>query len=414
MRRFYVFNAGCVRRGLDAMRVQKYLADNGWEATTRLRRAELIVIATCGVVRANELRSLDAIAKAARRASPSAAIVVSGCLPKINDGAIRELGDFIFVPSGELDRLDEVVHPRIPMCRVETPDSVRDAPQINNYLVARSFCRKSRLYKKMFDAFYMNPTFLSVSVGLGRLVGRVRRLVPGAAAGRIAAYYNIRILSGCRSACAFCATQFATGELRSRSQEEILEDFKRGLDRGYRYFQLISEDTGCYGLDIGTNLPELLRRIFGIEGDYQIIIIDCHPRWLVEFRNELVPVIVENQDRIKEMFVPVQSGSDCILAQMRRDYTVAEIRVVLKEIRERAPGVALRTSLLVGFPGETEEDFDATKQLIQEIDFAEVTVNRYEDRPGTGSSRMNGKVDQEVIECRARFLVERMKCRLLS
>ena len=404
MRRFYVFNAGCIRRGLDTILVKKYLESNGWKITSSPRYADLIVIATCGVVKANEINSLKAIEKAVRTKGPDATVVISGCLPKIHPEEIRKLGDFKFVPSGELQKLDQIVNPSIPLRDIETPDSVREGSPIIDYLIARSFCRKSRLYKKLFAKFGMNNRFLRGSVMVSRAIG----------AAKIVPYYNIKIADGCLSACSFCATRFATGRLRSRPTEEIFEEFMRGLRQGYRFFQLVSEDTGCYGLDIGSSLPNLLEKLLCVEGNYQLIIIDYNPYWLTKQHEELLPILTKYQDKIKELFVSVQSGSDRILRRMRRGYTADEVKTILREINEKAPKIALRTTVLVGFPGETEEDFEATKQLVRDIAFAEVTINRYEDRPNTASARMDNKVDQETIECRAHLLVEELNCRLLS
>jgi tRNA A37 methylthiotransferase MiaB len=414
MKKCYVFSAGCIRRGLDTIHIQKYLQANGWTFTRNMRQADLIIIATCGVVRLNELNSLRAIAKAANKMRNSTQIVVTGCLPKINPVEIRKLGDFIFVPTGELEKLDSIIQANKPFAQIEAPDSITDNRDITNYLVARSFCRRSRLYKWLFQHFSMNNTFLTASVSGNRMIESLKSIVTRVPRRKVVPYYNVRIADGCMNKCTFCATKFATGLLRSRPLETIVQEFKSGLQKGYKIFQLIAEDTGCYGLDIGTSLSELIQRLCEIEGEYQLVIIDCCPQWLVKQRDEIVPVLVKNQYKIKELFVPVQSGSDSILKKMRRNYIAENVKQVLKELKDRAPGIALRTSFLIGFPGESEEDFLATRQFISDIEFDEVTINRYEDRPGTESSKMSDKVEQRIIESRALFLAKQMNCKILS
>jgi tRNA A37 methylthiotransferase MiaB len=177
---------------------------------------------------------------------------------------------------------------------------------------------------------------------------------------------------------------------------------------------LISEDTGCYGLDIGTSLAELLGRLLVVGGEFKLIVIDYNPCWLLKQREDLLPLFEQYQDKIKELFVPVQSGSDRILKRMCREYTSDDVGGVLREINKKAPRIALRTSLLVGFPGETDDDFEATREFITGVRFDEVTVNRYEDRPNTPSSRMTDKVQQETVEHRAQVLAKEMGCRILS
>ena len=414
MSTFYLFNAGCIRRALDVMQIEKYLVENGWRMTRRMRQADLIIVATCGVVKLNEINSLRAVAAAAKKRKHGARIVVTGCLPKINPGEINALGDFIFIPSGRLDGFDAVVNAGKPFAEVGSPDSVTDNKDITNYLMARTYCRRSTLYKWLFHRYGMNGSFLAASVKTFRMIDLLRNFIDGKQGRKIIPYYNIKIADGCLSNCAFCATKFATGRLRSRAPERIIEDFQEGLQKNYKMFQLIAEDTGAYGKDIGIDFSELLRRIFSIEKDYQLIIIDCCPQWLVEQREVILPLLIAHQDKVKELFIPIQSGSDKILKSMQRGYSAAEVGSVLKEIQDRAPQINLRTSFLVGFPGETEDDYSKTKRFIAAMNFFEVTVNRYEDRPGTLASTMADKIPLEIIELRARVLAQELNCRILS
>ena len=310
--------------------------------------------------------------------------------------------------------MDSLIKPQIQMKDVLYPDSIKDGGSITNYLIARSFCRKSDFYKKLFDRYSMNNTFLKISVLCGKLIGEMKKLIRAKGNTRIKPYYNIKIADGCLNHCSFCATRFATETLRSRPQEEILDDFNRGLEKGYEIFQLLSEDSGCYGLDIGSSITELLQKIFAKQGKYKITLIDFGPRWLIEQKETLIPLLSKNQDRIKELFLPFQSGSNKLLNRMKRGYRFEELVSVLKLLRKNAPNITIRTSVLVGFPGESEEDFEATTRVIQEIRFDEITINRYEDRPLTPSSKMDDKVPQEIIESRAQFLVKNMGCNLLS
>ncbi|WP_018125533.1 radical SAM protein [Desulfovibrio oxyclinae] len=407
MKKFYVFSAGCIRRGLDVIHLQSYLERNGWDMSRKPETADMIIVATCGVVELNEENSLRAIHEAvARRGNKNSLIVVTGCLPLINAGPMSDIRDCVFVPTGQLEKFDELINAITPFEEVEYPDSIADNPDIVNYLVARSFCRKSKLYKRIFYKFFMNGKFLEYSVRGKSLYEKIKSLAKGNKPQTFIPYYNIKIADGCLSQCAFCATKYATGTLRSRPLEDVFHDFKKGIDKGYKTFQLIAEDTGCYGKDINSSLAELIKSLCSYAEDFNLIIIDCNPQWLIEDRDTLLPVIVRHQENIKELFVPLQSGSNSVLESMKREYKAQDALDTLKEINERAPEIALRTSLLIGFPGETEEDFQLSRKAAKALGFAEVTVNRYEDRPKAVSSSLPQKVDSATIEKRAAVLSE--------
>jgi tRNA A37 methylthiotransferase MiaB len=414
MKKFYIFSAGCIRRGMDCIRIKKYLEVNGWSGANSPRKAKIIIIATCGVVAKNEKNSLEAVERAMMQKGKNAIVIITGCLSKINPTEIERLGKCHYVSNGELDKIDHFIKPRIPIKDVLYPDSIQDGGSITDYLIARSFCRKSDLYKRLFDRYSMNCTFLRISVIFGKLLGECKEVLSFKNNLRIKPYYNIKIADGCLNHCSFCATRFATETLKSRPLDEILEDFNRGRERGYEIFQLLSEDSGCYGLDIGSSITELLQKMFAKRGKYKLTLIDFGPRWLIEQQETLIPLLSQNQDRVKELFLPFQSGSNKLLDRMKRGYRFEELVSVLKLLRKKAPKIEIRTSVLVGFPGESEEDFGATARVIQEIDFEEITINRYEDRPLTLSSKFADKVPPEIIESRAQFLVKNMGCNLLS
>jgi len=217
---------------------------------------------------------------------------------------------------------------------------------------------------------------------------------------KIVPYYNIRIAHGCLCACTFCATRFATGKLKSKPEDRIIEEFRTGLRAGYKIFQLVNEDTGCYGLDINTTLPNLLKRILAIEGDYQLVLIDFNPQWIIKYYDELLPIFLKHRGKARELFVSLQSGSNRILKAMGRSYDIEPLKNKLINLRKQVPEIMLRTTALIGFPGETEEDFEMTKKAVQDIGFSEVEVDKYEDRLGNASSVMKDKIPQEIIDRR--------------
>ncbi len=410
---FYIFNAGCIRRGVDCIRIKKYLLMNHFVEVYSPGKADYMIISTCGVVRKNEENSIRAIQYALDKNKTNARIIITGCLSRINPKVIEKLGQFIYIPNGELEQLDAIIHPSCPFNGIPAPDTVKEGGSIVDYLIVRSFNRRSALFRKLFDIYAMNNLFLKFSAVYFKYLGLLKKNLK-LNAQIISPYYNIKIADGCLSECTFCATKFATKKLQSRPMDEIIVEFTKGVKNGYQVFQLLSEDSGCYGYDIGTDITSLLTEIFKTEGTYRIILIDFNPVWLIKQKDRLLPLLIKNKERIQEIFLPFQSGSDKVLSLMKRQYTTQELLPCLQVLNQTAPVIKIRTSVLVGFPGETEEDFQESVNFIKNTHFYEVAVNRYEDRPLTESSRFVDKIPQNVIEKRASFLVDKLGCKMLS
>jgi len=395
----YIFSSGCIRRALDMTKIHTYLERNGWELTDKVSVADVIIISTCGAVDKTERLSLAAVKDITVKRSPFAKVIITGCLPKIDPERLQEIGDFIFVPTRSLEKFDEVLCSKIKFEDVPDANMLTDQSGILDYILAYRMFRNS-LFLKLFRGLSTNKSFLKFSVMLSHTINSIKNKLGMTARKKIVPYYNIRIAEGCMGTCAYCAIRFSTGELKSKPEETIIEEFKAGLQAGHKIFQLVSEDTGCYGIDIESSMPKLLRKILAIEGDYKLVLIDFNPQWVVKYYDELVSIFHEYPGMIQEMFSSLQSGSNRILKEMRRPYVIEDVKEKLISLKREIPDLILRTTVIIGFPGETEEDFEGTKQAVQEIGFAEVELNKYEDRPGTDSSNSPDKVSQETIERR--------------
>ena len=407
MKRAYIFNTGCIRRALDATRICDYLVRNGWAFTNHIRAADLIVVGTCAAVRRNEEFSLTAIQNIVKKKSKSAQVIITGCLPKINPRGLGLLGHFTYIPTRELDAFDSVLDAQIPLRTVPDANMVTNEGGVFDYVLAYRSVRNSwaiRLFKRLSTMRH----FLRLCILMGDLSNVFRSRLGYVARRKIVPYYNIRIAEGCMGSCSYCAIRFATGRLQSKPIENIIGEFQAGLKQGYRIFQFIAEDTGCYGQDCGLTITDLLKEIFAIEGEYRLILIDFGPQWLVNDNGELMPLLARNRDKIQEIYVSLQSGSDRILQAMKRPYTIDDVKSTLKELKKNIPGLILRTTVIIGFPGESEEDFHQTQEALQDIGFSEVELNKYEDRAGTESSRMVDKISQDVIERRYRELKKKL------
>ncbi len=406
MKRAYLYNTGCIRRALDSTRIYNYLIENGWSFTNNLARADLVVISTCAAVQDDEDLALEAINNVAKKKSNSAKVVVTGCLPKINPEIIKEvrgLGDVQFIPTGELDKFDTLLNPVIKFQDIPTANTVTNEIGLMDYVLGYRLFRHS-FFLDTYKKLSMNRTFIRSALFLSGTLNTIKKMLGLAHRQKFIPYYNLRIAEGCLFSCSFCCIRFATGRLKSKPIDKIVEEFESGLRNGHKLFQLVCEDVGCYGLDIGTTFPTLLKQLLAINGDYQLLLIDFGGHWLVKYYDELLPLFMDNPDKIREMYVSLQSGSNKILKAMRRPEKSEEVRARLKELKSKLPNLILRTTVIVGFPGEKEEDFRKTIEAVTEIDFSVVELNKYTDRPGTASSRMQDKIPQKTIDRRTEEL----------
>lgn len=402
VKRAYVFNTGCIRRALDTTKIYEYLLRNGWSFTNNVSAADLVILTTCSAVGRSEELSVIALKQISKKISKDAKLIVTGCLPKVNPDRILEvpgIDKVEFVPTRSLEKFDEVLGSTVKFEEVPDANLVTNAFGLMDYVLAYRLFRHSifvRLYKRLSP----NQAFVHRIVTLSEGFNRMKRRLGLPARSELVPYYNLRIAEGCAFACSYCCIRFATGRVTSKPIDEIEREFRAGLADGHKIFQLVCEDVGCYGIDIKTTLPSLLRRLLSIEGDYQLVMIDFGGYWLVKYYDELRELFQRHPDKVRELYVALQSGSNRVLKAMKRPEKIEEVTARLKELKREFPHLILRTTVIVGFPGETEEDFQETVKAVRGIDFAAVEVNRYEDRPGTASSLMENKVPPEVMDRR--------------
>jgi threonylcarbamoyladenosine tRNA methylthiotransferase MtaB len=194
--------------------------------------------------------------------------------------------------------------------------------------------------------------------------------------------------------------KFAVGQLESKPLDTIVNEFKSGLDQGFQRFVLIAGDVGCYGVDIGISVVELLGALFAVEGSYKIIIKEFNAQWIVKYFQNLLQIFKQHYEKIDYIVVPVQSASNRMLRLMKRPYTIEDVKKYLNIMKAEVPGLQISTHIMVGFPGETEDDFKESLDFIKEYEFPFVDIYAYDDRPNTAASQMADKVPQDVIETR--------------
>ncbi|KAK3006424.1 hypothetical protein RJ639_017149 [Escallonia herrerae] len=210
---------------------------------------------------------------------------------------------------------------------------------------------------------------------------------------------------GCLGACTYCKTKHARGHLGSYTVDSLTGRVRSVIADGVQEIWLSSEDTGAYGRDIGVNLPILLNAIvkeLPSDGSTMLRIGMTNPPYILEHLKHIADVL-RHPCVYSFLHVPVQSGSDAILTAMKREYTISEFRMVVDTLTELVPGMQIATDIICGFPGETDEDFAQTVNLVKEYKFAQVHISQFYPRPGTPAARMK-KVPSTLVKKRSREL----------
>jgi tRNA-2-methylthio-N6-dimethylallyladenosine synthase len=347
--RIYVESLGCAGNRTDGERIRRLYAAAGWIATSEPGDADILILQTCGFTRYQEDVNLQRIRELQALSKPDARLLVGGCLPSINPTAVRRLHNGPTFGPRTLHRA------AIPLAAEHRLEDV--------------------------------PAF-SPSVE-----------EPGTA--------TVRVSTGCLDHCSFCAIPYANGRIRSRSAEDVAADVIRAHAEGLSRIHLVAEDIGAWGRDVGARLVDLLDHLLNLPVDVDYQIDNLNPNWVVGDLPTLLARLAEPRI-LKRFYVPVQSGSDDILRRMRRRYTVSQVRNVFEALRQRFPKARFSSDFVVGFPGETEEDFEATRSLLLDLDLDFASIYAYEERPRTPAARFPDQVPADVRQQRARILIAEM------
>ncbi|MHC4464481.1 MAG: radical SAM protein [Planctomycetota bacterium] len=383
---------GCPRSRMFAAKLFPYFEVNGWNITQKMRRADLVLVSTCGVNQRAEKKSIRLLSIVDRKRKRDSQFVVVGCLPGINEKAILEKFNAIAIGPTASANLDDVINAKVKLGKVKELNLIQP-------IIARSQ-KCFNIFDRLISEFEPSRVF----------VYRIRdRLKPKTSDHIKEGAFSIRILAGCPGECAYCAIRFAEGSLVSRPMEAVLADLDAGLEGGNRNFRLIGTDVGAYGQDINTSIVELLRNLLARRGEFVLHLPEFHPRWLIQYRSELIDMLAAAQDRFGSIIVPIESGSEKILKLMRREHTAAEAKECLLTLRRAAPNIRIFTHVLVGFPGESEKDFDDTVEFLREAPCDEIAVYKYEARPNIEAEQLPDKVSETVKHMRVCKLLKEFR-----
>lgn len=389
------FALGCPRAEVDTARLYDYVLANGWSIAEAVEEADLVLVTTCGYSTDYEERSIRLLESAERRMKAGAKLVIVGCLAGISEPRLRETFDAELVPPKRGSDLDDILGATVRL------EDVPDPAEIEPYIDRTS---------RHFDDAERHP-------GDSHTMARVRRALVRSGMrerllrkrGRNDQSYlaptqrvcSIRVAFGCMGECTFCAIRFGAGPLHSKPLPAVLAEFDAGLARGYTEFKLIAGDLGSYGQDLDTNVAELLSAMMERSGHFRLTLLDFDLKYLIEYADTLVDLLARHSERVRSVSLPMQSGSEKMLQKMRRGHSAADAERALRALRAACPEMSLGTQILVGFPGETESDFEDTLRILRVARFNSVGIYDYQDRPRTEASRMPDKVPMATIRSRS-------------
>ena len=216
----------------------------------------------------------------------------------------------------------------------------------------------------------------------------------------------VEIASGCMSECTFCQTKLAKGDLSSYRLGDIVRQIKTEIKEGCKEVWLTSTDNGCYGLDIGTDLPTLVNAVSEIPKDFMIRVGMMNPMYMSRIKQNLIESY-DNEKVFKFLHIPVQSGSDKVLNDMKRGHTSETFREIVKKTKKRFENFTISTDIIVGFPSETEDDFQKTITLLDETKPDVVNLSKYSARPGTDAAELK-QIDAAEIKRRSKVIFDQI------
>ena len=365
MKKVGMVSLGCPKNTVDSERVLGDLVTSGYDLTHDEEDAEIIIVNTCGFIESAKKESIDAILEMAQKKIDGKCqkLIVTGCLAERHT---QEL----------LDEIPEIDHML----------GVGQYPQLKNILEEGEF--DSRNHVATPAEYYESYT--------DRLL--------------TTAFYTayLKIAEGCSNRCAFCIIPKMRGPMRSRSPESILAEAENLAQRGVKEFNIISQDTTMYGFDLAMKdgLERLLKGMAKIDGVEWMRLLYCYPTFL---NSDVIDYIASEEKVCRYIDVPLQHTHDEMLKSMKRQETEGGVRKMIDELRLKIPEIALRTTFITGFPGETDEHFKHMLRFICEMQFDHVGIFTYSDEEGTTAFDYPGRVPEEVKEERKNILMEFQK-----
>ncbi|OFZ76506.1 MAG: hypothetical protein A2451_05000 [Bdellovibrionales bacterium RIFOXYC2_FULL_39_8] len=371
--------------------LKRWYSANDWEVTSNFKEADFIIVSTCGFSQSEENHELQKIEEYTKGKKSDAEVVLTGCLPQINRTAVDKIFAGKYIRIQEMTDFNKVVS-------VE-----KKIEEFDNHFVSAD---EYNTDPKIHSYFRTRKRFEKLSFIPGVRVPKILYTVPSEK------WFLIRCAMGCTGKCSYCGIKHAHGPIKSDPLDLILSQVRKGVAQGQREIALTGEDQGGYGFDIGLDLADLLSAILAVDSNFVVNLRYIDPFWLVKLKDKLMPIFATG--RIKAFCSPIQSGSDQVLAQMKRFYSAREVVDTVNEVITKTKVGMISSNIIVGFPGETEEDFDKSVEVVEQAKFGMYMVFKYEDRPHTLASTYPNKISSDIIEKRYRILQKKIEARHLK
>ena len=349
----YFETLGCPKNFYDTENAKGILEDAGFEICDNPETADFVVVNTCGFINDAKTESIERIFDMASAKRDDAKLVVSGCLSKrYSEELFKEMPEAdAFVGVNEYEKLPELFR------RLSENPGERKVLCENGY---------DEVLKPLPRKLDENPYTAT-----------------------------IKIAEGCDNVCAYCIIPFIRGGYRSKKMEDVVAEARALAEAGCRELVLIAQDVTCYGLDLygEYSLAKLLKKLCGIEGIRWIRLMYCYDDRITD---ELIETIASEDKICNYLDIPIQHASDAILSAMNRRSNKADLIAKLDKIRKAIPDIRIRTTLITGFPGETEKDHEELLEFVENQKFARLGVFAYSMEEGTAAGEMENQVDEDV------------------
>jgi len=369
-------HARCATNLFDNSKLKDYFRRNGCEVIDSYQEADLILVNTCAFSEKSENDSVQVIKKIESEKKKDAQMIVFGCLASINKEKLKKEFGGLTLTHNELGRLDEIIKAKKSFLEVKS-----------NFLQPEMLKQTEKKKQRIWSILnFLDKTKILSTRSLRKILHSGFDFSPST--------YYIQVSLGCLGACSYCAIRYARGRIKSKPIDKIIEEIEFGLSKRYRDFVLVSEDSGAYGKDIGTDFSSLLLNIAEIREKIKLYVYQVNPSWVIENIDFLTQQIKKNN--IVFLCVPIQSGNDRILKLMNRGYQIEDAKRVLGILKKNCPELCIASHFMVGFPGETDTEFQDTVAFIKEMRFDSAAVFRFGARPRTPAIKMPDQISENI------------------
>lgn len=359
-KRVAVFTLGCKTNQYESEAIASTFRHNGYETVPFEERADVYIINTCTVTHLGDRKSRQIIRRAVKK-NPDAVIAVTGCYAQTSPGEVLQIpGVDLIVGTRDREKIVDLVE--------QAASSPEPVNAVQDILTHRSFEELPILdYENRTRAF-------------------------------------VKIQEGCNNFCSYCIIPYARGPVRSREPEKVLSEVRQLVEEGFGEIVLTGIHIGAYGteMDEKTDLADLVVKVALIPGLKRLRLGSVEP---LDITPRLINAVAEIRTVCRHLHIPMQSGDDQVLRRMKRNYNSFEFSRLVGAIRSQIPEIAVTTDVIVGFPGETDEEFSNTYDLIKEIGFSKTHVFKYSPRKGTLAAGYNEQVPAEVKDARSKRLI---------